>query len=87
MDRYSSEGREERYADLCREVVRTNPNLIVAVTGQLVQSLKASTNTIPIVGQMGDSVAFGIVDSIARPRMGTFRARRAPPGPCRGGCR
>jgi putative ABC transport system substrate-binding protein len=67
MERYSGEGREERYADLCREVVRTNPNLIVAFTSQLVLSLKAATNTIPIVGQMGDPVAVGIVDSIARP--------------------
>jgi len=67
VDRYSGEGREERYADLCREVVRTNPNLIVAITGRLVRGLKEATNTIPIVGQFGDPVAFGIVDSIARP--------------------
>ena len=67
VDRYSGEGREERYADLCREVVRTNPNLIVAVTGRLVLSLKAATNTIPILGQFGDPVALGIVDNIARP--------------------
>jgi putative tryptophan/tyrosine transport system substrate-binding protein len=67
VDRYSGEGREERYAELCREVVRTNPNLIVTVTSQLVLGLKAATNTIPIVGQMGDPVAVGIVDSIARP--------------------
>jgi putative ABC transport system substrate-binding protein len=67
VDRYSGEGWEERYAELCREVVRTNPNLIVTVTSQLVLGLKAATNTIPIVGQMGDPVAVGIVDSIARP--------------------
>jgi putative tryptophan/tyrosine transport system substrate-binding protein len=67
VDRYSGEGREERYAELCREVVRTNPNLIVTVTSQLVLGLKAATKTIPIVGQMGDPVAVGIVDSIARP--------------------
>jgi putative ABC transport system substrate-binding protein len=67
VDRYSGEGREERYAELCREVVRTNPNLIVAVTGRLVLGLKAATNTIPIIGQFGDPVAAGIVDSIARP--------------------
>jgi putative tryptophan/tyrosine transport system substrate-binding protein len=67
VDRYSGEGREERYAELCREVVRTNPNLIIAVTGRLVLSLKAATNTIPIVGQFGDPVALGIVDNIARP--------------------
>jgi putative ABC transport system substrate-binding protein len=67
VDRYSGEGREERYADLCREVVRTNPNLIVAVTGRLVLGLKAATNTIPIVGQFGDPVAAGIVGNIARP--------------------
>jgi putative ABC transport system substrate-binding protein len=67
VDRYSGEGREERYAELCREVVRTNPNLIVTVTGRLTLGLKAATNTIPIVGQFGDPVAAGIVDNIARP--------------------
>jgi putative ABC transport system substrate-binding protein len=67
VDRYSGEGWEERYAELCREVVRTNPNLIVTVTGRLTLGLKAATNTIPIVGQFGDPVAAGIVDSIARP--------------------
>jgi putative ABC transport system substrate-binding protein len=67
VDRYSGKGREERYAELGREVVRTNPDLIVAVTGRIVLSLKAATNTIPIVGQMGDPVADGIVDNIARP--------------------
>jgi putative ABC transport system substrate-binding protein len=48
VDRYSGGGREERYADLCREIVRTNPDLIVAITGRFVLGLKAATNTIPI---------------------------------------
>ena len=67
VDRYSGEGLEERYAELCREVVGTNPNLIVTVTSRLALGLKAATNKIPIVAQMGDPVAVGIVDNIARP--------------------
>jgi putative ABC transport system substrate-binding protein len=67
VDRYSGHGQEERYAELCRQVVRTNPNLIVTVTSRLVLGFKAATNTIPIIGQMGDPVAVGIVDNVARP--------------------
>jgi putative ABC transport system substrate-binding protein len=65
--RYSAEGREDRYTELCRDVVRTNPNLIVASASRLVLSLKAATDTIPVVAIMADPVPFGIVASIARP--------------------
>ncbi|MGB6999635.1 MAG: ABC transporter substrate-binding protein [Pseudolabrys sp.] len=65
--RYSAEGRENRYTELSHDVVRTNPNIIVAAASRLVLSLKAATDTIPIVAVMADPVPFGIVASIARP--------------------
>jgi putative ABC transport system substrate-binding protein len=67
VERYSGEGRTERYAELTREVVRQRPDLIVTNSSRLVLNFKASTATIPIVGLMADPVAFGIVDSLARP--------------------
>src|SRR5215471_18502842 len=65
--RYSGEGQEERFPELCREVVRTKPDVIVTASTRLGLSFKATTDTIPIVGAMGDPVPVGIVANIARP--------------------
>jgi putative ABC transport system substrate-binding protein len=65
--RYSGEGREDRFPELCRDVVNRRPDVIVAETSRLVLSFKATTDTIPIVAIMADPVSFGIVASLARP--------------------
>ena len=65
--RYSAEGREDRYPELCREVVGTKPDVIVTSASRLVLSFKAATHTIPVVASMADPVPYGIVTSIARP--------------------
>jgi len=67
VTRYSGEGREERYPELCHEVVRTNPDIIVTNTSRLVLGFKRATDTIPVVAVMADPVPFGIVTSLARP--------------------
>ena len=67
VTRYSGEGQEDRYPELCREVVRTKPDVIVTASTRLVLSFKAATNTIPVVASMADPVPFGIVTNIARP--------------------
>jgi putative ABC transport system substrate-binding protein len=67
VERYSGEGRTEHFAELASEVVRRNPDLIVATTSRLVLNFKAATTTIPIVGLMADPVRFDIVESLARP--------------------
>ena len=61
--RYSAEGRENRYTELSHDVVRTNPNIIVAAASRLVLSLKAATDTIPIVAVMADPVPFIELDN------------------------
>jgi putative tryptophan/tyrosine transport system substrate-binding protein len=66
-DRYSGEGRVDRYDDLAREVVSTHPDLILSFGSPLTGRFKAATNTIPIVAMTGDPIRFGIVLSIARP--------------------
>jgi putative ABC transport system substrate-binding protein len=67
VSRYSGEGQEERFPELCQEVVRTNPEVIVTSTSRLVLSFKAATDTIPVVASMADPVPYGIVTNIARP--------------------
>jgi putative tryptophan/tyrosine transport system substrate-binding protein len=67
IERYSGEGRATHHPDLARDVVRRDPDLIVAVNTPLVLDLKAATTTIPIVGVFAHPVEVGIVPSIARP--------------------
>jgi putative ABC transport system substrate-binding protein len=67
VERYSGEGREERYAEISRLVVGTKPDLIITAASRLVLSFKAATETIPIVASMADPVPYGIVASLARP--------------------
>jgi len=67
VERYSGEGRPERYAELARDVVNTHPDLILAVGGRLSLDFKMATTTIPIVTIIIDPIAMGLVASIARP--------------------
>jgi putative ABC transport system substrate-binding protein len=67
ITRYSGGGQEKRFPELCQEVVRMKPDVIVTASTRLVLSFKAATDTIPIVGAMGDPVPVGIVANIARP--------------------
>ena len=46
VTRYSAEGREDRFAELCQEAVQTKPDLIVAIASRVVLTLKAATDTI-----------------------------------------
>jgi putative ABC transport system substrate-binding protein len=67
VERYSGEGRIDRYPELAREVVNTQPDLILAVGGRLSLDFKMATTTIPIVTIVIDPIALGLVASIARP--------------------
>jgi putative tryptophan/tyrosine transport system substrate-binding protein len=67
VERYSGEGRLERYESLAHEVVDTKPDLIWTAGTPLTLKFKAATSTIPIVTITGDPIRFGIVSSIARP--------------------
>src|ERR1700688_77456 len=67
VERYSGEGRPERYAELARDVVNTHPDLIVAVGARLSLDFQMATTTIPIVTVIIDPIAMGLVASIARP--------------------
>jgi len=62
------EGKDERLAELTAELVRTNVDVIVAVTDRAVQMAKQHTRAIPIVMVLAsDPVGAGFVASLARP--------------------
>jgi putative ABC transport system substrate-binding protein len=67
VERYSGEGRTERYAELARDVVNTHPDLILTWGARLSLDFKMATTTIPIVTMIIDPIAQGLVASIARP--------------------
>jgi putative ABC transport system substrate-binding protein len=67
VERYSGEGKIAHYAELALEVVRQQPDVIFTTSSLIARPLKAATSTIPIVGLMGEPVASGLVDSLARP--------------------
>ena len=67
VERYSAEGRNERHAEIVRDVVKSRPDLIFTVTPELARLFKAATTTIPIVALTQDPIAFGLIASIARP--------------------
>ncbi|MBI3758603.1 MAG: ABC transporter substrate-binding protein [Deltaproteobacteria bacterium] len=67
VQRYSGEGRTERYAQLARDVVRAEPDLIFTTGVRMLLLFKAATATIPIVGTTVDPIAIGLVGSVAQP--------------------
>src|SRR5437868_13021370 len=67
IERYSAEGHHERYADLAREIVTRNPDLIVTGTNPVVTAFEAVTSTIPVVAFMIDPLQARLVTSLGRP--------------------
>jgi putative ABC transport system substrate-binding protein len=67
VERNSGGGRTEHFAELAQEVVRRDPDVILASSGRVALAFKAATATIPIVGVTADPVASGIVSNLARP--------------------
>jgi putative ABC transport system substrate-binding protein len=79
VERRSAEGRTERFPEFAREVVQLRPDVILAASSRLIHHLKAATAIILIVGITGESVAAGIVRSLARPG-GNVTGFAATPG-------
>lgn len=67
VDRYSAEGRTERFAALAAEVVSRNPEVIVTNLNDLTKVFVAATSTIPIVAITQDPLAAGLISSLAHP--------------------
>src|SRR5436190_18825431 len=48
IERSSAEGHHERYADMARQIVAGNPDIIITGTNPVVLAFKAATTSIPI---------------------------------------
>ena len=66
VERYSGEGQPQGFADLAREVVSRNPDVIVAIGPPITLAITAATGTIPIVAT-GTHTSPGVVPNLARP--------------------
>ena len=65
--RFSADGHTDHFAEMSAEIVKSNPEVIVANTSPFVRALKATTSTIPIVGITADPIAYGLTTSLSRP--------------------
>src|SRR5215831_14388115 len=66
VEEVSADGHPERYADVARQAVSRNPDVIVAAGSFMVKAVRSATDTIPIVGVMEDALSTGLVTSLAR---------------------
>src|SRR5262245_32029573 len=63
-----AEDKAEKLPDLAAELVRFNPEVIIANGTPAIKALQNATRTIPIVmAGVGDPVGIGLVESLARP--------------------
>jgi putative tryptophan/tyrosine transport system substrate-binding protein len=67
IERYSGEGRPEGFADLARDALRWNPDVIVASTEGVARAVRALSTAIPIVWIGGDPIQAGFATSFAHP--------------------
>lgn len=67
VERFSAEGRTDRFAAVAAAIVNSNPDVIVSNFNALVKALMKATTTIPIVGLTGEPVSDGLVSNLARP--------------------
>src|SRR5690349_16347311 len=67
LDRLSGEGRPERYADVARDAVARQPDLIFTLGNIFPRHLRRASATIPIVALVADPLASGLSTSLARP--------------------
>jgi putative ABC transport system substrate-binding protein len=83
-----SEGHDELFVDMARELVGLEVDVMVASNTAGLQAAVLATRTIPIV-TVGDQLALGMADNLARPRsnvtgpsnLAPTVARRWPPFP------
>ena len=67
VERFSAEGRPERYSGLAREVVSHQPDAILTLGTPLTREFKKATSRIPIVSVTADPVQAGLVETYVRP--------------------
>jgi len=69
FERRSSEGKDEILPGLAAELVRLQPDVILAVGTPAARAAKSASQTLPIVfARTGDPIGSGLVPELARPR-------------------
>jgi len=68
VDGRSAEGKSERFPQVVKEVIASNPDVIITATNGSTDLVKSMTQTIPIVMGVGtDVIAQGYAKSLAKP--------------------
>ncbi|WP_167561223.1 ABC transporter substrate-binding protein [Bradyrhizobium sp. AS23.2] len=67
IERFSAEGRTDRFASVVADVIGRKPDVIVTNFNDLVKIFVATTKTTPIVALVGDPLTGGLVTNLARP--------------------
>jgi putative ABC transport system substrate-binding protein len=67
VERFSADGRSERFASLAAEVVSRKPDVIILNFNNLAKMFMVATSTIPLVAIISDPIAAGLLTSLAHP--------------------
>lgn len=67
VERFSANGRSDRFASLAAEVVSRNPDVIILNFNDLAKQFTIATSTIPLVVITGDPIAAGLLTNLAHP--------------------
>ena len=67
VERFSAEGRSERFASLAAEVVSRKPDVIILNSNNLAKMFMVATSMIPLVAITSDPIAAGLLTSLAHP--------------------
>ena len=67
IDRFSAEGRSDRFAAVAEAIVASKPDVIVSNLNGLVKAIMTATATTPIVAIMSNPLAAGLVASLGMP--------------------
>jgi putative ABC transport system substrate-binding protein len=68
VERWTAEGKANRYDEIASEVVVRKPDVVFVPTGRIAMRFKRITSTLPMVVFTGtDPMQFGLVESLSRP--------------------
>ena len=67
VERFSAEGRSERFASLAADVVGRKPDVVILNFNDLAKMFMVATSTLPLVGIIGDPIAAGLLTNLAHP--------------------
>jgi putative tryptophan/tyrosine transport system substrate-binding protein len=67
VERYSALGQFDRFGDLAREIVASRPDVILPFGVVIIKQVMALAPGVPMVGAIGDPVAYGLSTNLARP--------------------